>query len=225
MALLVGVAILAIPTRHQVLSDRKPARGSRSQRTAPFRPEAECLAVLESMVVLLRAGTPTGHALDLATRPVRREETEGAAGWSRLVRAAQADDDVAACWNELAQEWDATVFDDVAAAWRMASRHGCPIADALEAAAEGIRAQRRHGAAVEAAVAGARSTMTVLMVLPVVGVGLGVLLGVDMLDVYAGPSGFLTLWPGLLLLGVGRRWARRIVSGALRPVAGGGVAI
>lgn len=155
----------------------------------------------------------------MATRPVREAASDTSSGWQQLWQTAMQGGDVTAAWSELGQRWDCAAFGDVAAAWAMAMRHGCPIAEAMEAAAAGVRAGRRYRAGVEAAVAGARATMTVLMVLPVLGAGLGMMLGVDMLDIYTGATGFLTLWPGLALLWLGRRWAGSIVTKALRPQA------
>ena len=107
-------------------------------------------------------------------------------------------------------------FEEVAAAWQLSARHGCPLADAMEGAARSVRARRSHRACVDGATAGAKASTSVLLGLPVLGVGLGMLLGVDMLGCYSGFSGLVTLWPGIALMFVGARWSRRMTASALK---------
>lgn len=216
-AVLASVAVIAWPARPVAMLS-SATEGRRSPRTLRHSdPEAECLEVLDALVTVLRAGSAVGPALVLAVdAPIAREGFT-ADGWRRLRGAVLRDVDVAETWRVLGETWHSAAFADVAAAWQMSVRHGCPIADALESAALSVRARRAHHAAVDAASAGAKASTGVLMGLPVLGVLLGLALGVDMLACYRGASGLVTLWPGLALMWVGGRWGRRLTASALRP--------
>lgn len=184
-------------------------------------PEAECLEVLDTLITVLRAGSAVSPALaEVLAGPASREGVT-ASGWCRLRQAAMRDEDVVAVWRDLAVQWRRSAFDDVAAAWTISARRGCPLADALESAASSVRARRAHRAQVDAASAGARASTGVLMGLPVLGMGLGTLLGVDMMAHYRGAAGLVTLWPGLALMVAGSAWVRRMTAGALRPPSTG----
>ena len=122
-------------------------------------------------------------------------------------------------WRELGVMWWLPACADIAAAWEMSDRHGCPLADAVTSAAADLRARRRHDRALEAATAGAKATMGVLVLLPVLGMALAWMLGVDVFEIYSGTSGLLTLWPGLALLWAGATWSQRMVASALKPPA------
>lgn len=219
LALLAAVGVLSWPARAEALL--APARPRRRrlglQRSDPQR---ECAAALDAMVSVLRSGAPAVTAVDLAVAPLVERGGVTGPGWARLRDTAALDGDVPALWRELAHQWHLEALDDVAAAWQLSKRQGCPLADALAGAAASMRARRRHAAAIDAATAGAKATMGVLFLLPVLGIGLGASLGVDMLECYSGRSGFITLWPGLALLAAGSGWARRMVDGALRTPAG-----
>lgn len=197
-------------------SARRPLRATAFQ-WGRSDPAGECLVVLDALVATLRSGSPAGTAVALAVAPFARGTGFTAAGWHRLRDRAQRDDALAEVWRELGEAWNVTAFADVAAAWQMSERHGCPLADAMESAASGVRETRRHAGAVDAAVSGAHATMGVLALLPLLGIGLGYLLGVDMLSYYRGSTGLLTVWPGLGLMYLGLRWTRRMVTKALRP--------
>lgn len=214
---LVALSALAWPPP-AVLTRGRPGRearfgGSWLQRS---NPEEECLAVLDAVVALLRAGSPATPALWQASEHFAQGRGRTASGWQRLREVARADGDVVGTWRELGREWGADCFEAVARAWGLSQRQGCPLADAVAGAASGVRASRAHRAAVDAATAGAKATMGVLLLLPALGAALAVLLGVNLLEVYGGASGFVTLWPGLALMWIGRRWANRLVAGALK---------
>lgn len=172
--------------------------------------------MLDALAAVLRAGAPATTAVELVVGPYSRRDTHSSAGWRYLCDRARAGEDLAEAWRHLAMTWRLSGCDDIAAAWDMSARHGCPLADAVASAAADLRARRRHARALDAATAGAKATMGVLVVLPVLGVGLAWLLGVDVFDIYSGRSGFLTLWPGLLLLWLGTAWSRRMVTSVLR---------
>jgi tight adherence protein B len=99
------------------------------------------------------------------------------------------------------------------AGWAMAERHGAPIVDVLDALVAALRDAARSAAAVETALAAPRATAALLGVLPLGGVVLGELVGVDPVRVLLGtPLGRVALVLGLALTWAGRVWMRRLVA-------------
>ena len=83
--------------------------------------------------------------------------------------------------------------------WQLAQRRGVPVAHLLRAARDELDRAQRHHAATTAALAGPRTTATVLAALPLAGIGMGAAMG-------ANPIGLLTsggLGGILLVVGVG----------------------
>jgi tight adherence protein B len=104
----------------------------------------------------------------------------------------------------------------IAMAWALAERHGIPLADLLGRAHEDIRWRVRFAATVRAQLAGPRATAAVLTTLPVLGIGLGQLIGADPIGVLrGGPLGQLLLVVGVALLAAGSAWSERILGSAV----------
>lgn len=87
----------------------------------------------------------------------------------------------------------------VADAWRVAERHGLALAELLAAARADLAARIKFRHRTEAALAGARATAAILAVLPVLGIGLGQLMGAQPLRVLL----FSSIGTYLLPLGAG----------------------
>ena len=103
----------------------------------------------------------------------------------------------------------------LAAAWRVATSAGAPLAPSLQAFAVGLRALADAQRETEVALAGPVATARLVLALPVVGILFGMVLGFNTLGT------LFTTVPGLLCLGVGvtlllaaRRWNRRLVAAA-----------
>ena len=103
----------------------------------------------------------------------------------------------------------------LAAAWRVATSAGAPLAPSLQAFAVGLRALADAQRETEVALAGPVATARLVLALPVVGILFGMMLGFNTLGT------LFTTVPGLLCLGVGvalllaaRRWNRRLVTAA-----------
>ncbi|GAA5127944.1 type II secretion system F family protein [Pseudonocardia adelaidensis] len=104
----------------------------------------------------------------------------------------------------------------IATAWALAERHGIPLADLLGRAHEDIRWRVRFAATVRAQLAGPRATAAVLTTLPVLGIGLGELIGAGPLGVLRGsPLGQGLLVIGVALLAAGSAWSERILGSAV----------
>lgn len=102
----------------------------------------------------------------------------------------------------------------VRAVWRLVTATGAPAADALEAAAEGLRADAAARAAVRTALAGARVSSRTVSALPLLGLGLGALLGAPpWVALGSGPGRLAGLVGGLLLV-LGGFWSSRLVRAA-----------
>lgn len=103
----------------------------------------------------------------------------------------------------------------LAAACAVSQTSGAPLARVLDGLAVAVRAELQAARERDAALAGPRATATVLSWLPLAGLGLGALTGVDTVSV------LLTTSPGRLCLVIGgglwwagRRWATRLVRRA-----------
>lgn len=132
--------------------------------------------------------------------------------------AARLGDGIPAALRRTAAE-HGTVGADLrrlAAAWALSERHGIPLAEVLAGVQGDLRWRARFGSSVLAELAGPRATATVLTGLPVLGLGLGQLLGADPLGVLrSGMTG-----QGMLVLGVGlsmagNAWTERILGKAV----------
>lgn len=105
----------------------------------------------------------------------------------------------------------------VSAVLAVAEASGAPTAATLERLAGLLRERAAQRRALEAALAGPRATARLVALLPLVGLGFGAALGLDI--VAAALGGGLGTWSmllGALLLGVAWWWSRRIVAAAAR---------
>ena len=99
----------------------------------------------------------------------------------------------------------------------VADQLGAPVADVLECCAQGLAEAEEGAGQRRSAMAAPRATARLLAWLPLAGLGLGVLLGVDPLVVFAdGGLGTASLLLGLLLMLLGRRWSALLVGRAQR---------
>ena len=107
------------------------------------------------------------------------------------------------------------VWFQLAACLDVAEASGCPLADVLTRFAAQLEAEDDAEAARQTALAGPRATVRLLTWLPFLGLGLGMLLGVDPVAVLLGtPLGGAALAAGLTLTAAGRIWSSRLVRTA-----------
>lgn len=114
----------------------------------------------------------------------------------------------------------------VRAVLAVAAQTGAPMAPTLERLAGLLREQAAQRRALEAALAAPRATARLVMLLPVVGIGFGLALGLDVLGAALG--GGLATWSivgGAALLLVAWWWSRSIVRRAARGDAAPGLAL
>jgi tight adherence protein B len=94
-------------------------------------------------------------------------------------------------------------------------RSGAPAAVVLDEVSAGLIAQITQLEEREVALAGPRATASVLAALPLAGIGLGALIGVNVLAVLFGtPLGWACTASGGLLWAAGRAWSSKLVRSA-----------
>jgi len=99
-------------------------------------------------------------------------------------------------------------------------RSGAPAALVLDEVGAGLLAQIGQAEERDVALAGPRATASVLAALPLAGVALGALIGVNVLAVLLGtPLGWACTACGGLLWSAGRAWSSRLVRSASRAGA------
>ncbi len=221
-ALLTAVAVLGWPRRTRALAGqvasppRRPAgprRGSRAARRRRRRAESTVLAVLDALAAALRVGLAPDTALrqlaDVDDGPVGRLASE-------LAQAGRAGGQY---WRGVAREAGAPGVLVVAQAWELSHVAGIRLADAVELSARLLRQGRGLRNRREVALAGPRATIAVLTLLPLLGPGVGLAVGIDPFDLYAGTGlSMVSTGVGLAMLICGRLWAAALVRRSLRAV-------
>lgn len=156
----------------------------------------------------LRAGHEPGQALLVAAHGTG---VLGAAG-AGVSAAARFGGDVPRALAQAACEPGLEGLAGVAACWRVAADGGAGLAAGLDRLEGALRAERRRREELRAQLAGAWSTVAVLALLPVLGLGLGAALGADPLKVLLhSPAGLVCLVMGAAFEAAGLLWATRIV--------------
>ncbi|MDY3128317.1 MAG: type II secretion system F family protein [Corynebacterium sp.] len=103
----------------------------------------------------------------------------------------------------------------LAALCTVSERHGIPLADVLEQAQAQLDARQRHRAATAASLQGPQATAVVLSLLPLAGVGMGVLMGAKPVSFLLNTSiGGWLLVAGVTLVSGGFIWSQHIISHA-----------
>ncbi|MGW2848125.1 type II secretion system F family protein [Streptomyces sp. NPDC001108] len=193
--------VVAVPVVRRWL--RRRARGRERERRA-----AGVVALCGAVVGELRAGHEPGRALLVAVRDTGALGAEEAA----VSAAARFGGDVPAALRQAAREPGLEGLAGVAACWRVAADRGAGLAAGMDRLEGALRAEARGRAELRAQLAGAWSTVAVLALLPVLGLGLGAALGADPLRVLLHtPAGLACLATGGLLEAAGLRWAAGIV--------------
>ncbi|MGV0644784.1 type II secretion system F family protein [Mycolicibacterium sp. XJ2546] len=175
---------------------------------------AEAVALQGALDVLvgeLRVGAHPAAAFATAAKEV----DGGVAASLRTVAArARMGGDVAAGLRSVAARSAlSTHWERLALCWQLAQAHGLAIATLIRTAHSDIVERERFSAQVTAAMAGARTTAAVLAGLPVLGIGLGQLIGADPLRFLCSDgAGQWLLAIGVALACAGLAWSDRITD-------------
>jgi tight adherence protein B len=149
-------------------------------------------------------------AVDRALRQTDAALTEAIGSLAADLRAGQHPADALA-----GTEGPAAQHRAVHAVWSVSERSGAPAAAVLDRVEQDLRARQGQRREVAATLAGARSTGTLLAVLPLLGISLGAGMGAHPLTVLlAQPRGQLALVVGVLLEALGVLWTSRIIAAA-----------
>ncbi len=136
---------------------------------------------------------------------------------AEAIRKAAAGDDRKAA-RRAPDRREREIWVQLAACFDVAGASGCPLAEVLARFAAHLEAESDAEAARQTALAGPRATVRILTWLPFVGLGLGLLLGIDPFALLLGtPSGVAVLVAGLALTAAGRIWSARLVRAAAGP--------
>lgn len=176
-------------------------------------------AVVQGLAPAIEAGVPSPIAVATAASIAARgvQDTALAAELEQLESTARAGTALAATWASIAQRYPDAGLEPVARAWSLSDRIGCGLNEALNTATDAMREQEDHRRRVAAATAGARATMTLLTGLPIAGVGICAVIGMNPVRLYAGGPGCIALVLGLLLLWAGRRIIREMIARSCAP--------
>lgn len=180
--------------------------GGPQARRRRARERGHVIWALGALASELEAGQPPTRAL--------LRSTGTPSPWPHAERAARWGGDVA---DALDRDADGSpVLAQVAACWRVGAR-GSGLADSIRTVATSARAAEDVRVEMEGQLAGPRATARMLSVLPVVGIGLGTLMGSDPLVWLVGTlPGRACLLGGLALTVVGMWWTGRIAASVER---------
>jgi tight adherence protein B len=181
--------------------------------------DAEALGdALEVVASGLRAGLTPAASLVLArdcTEWGRRERRRVDAVVERLGSGLPT---AGAWFGEGDSTAAASAYRVVATVWDLSVETGGPLTAALADVVDHLREECRLQGRVEVLAAAPRASARLLTMLPVLGPGLAVLLGVHPVEVYSSSwVGAASGTVGVLLTVVGWRWSRRMVRAAARP--------
>ncbi|HET7661731.1 MAG TPA: type II secretion system F family protein, partial [Oryzihumus sp.] len=179
------------------------------------------LALVDAVAPALEAGLPPAAAFVLAAdsvAPVEEPRPGAASAWVRTAGRAVAD---GAPVSGVLRRGGGTLVSRelgvLAAAWSLSEETGGPLADAVRTAGSVVRGSMAQRERMLAAVAGARSTMNILTVLPLGGPLIALAVGLDPSRLYLGSAlNQVCLVIGVVLALAGRAWVRRLVAGAVR---------
>jgi tight adherence protein B len=115
----------------------------------------------------------------------------------------------------------AAELDVLVRAWRLSERVGAAASTTTTAAAVALRDRRADRQRARALAAGPRASMWLLTALPLLGPGVGLLVGTDPDRLYGSTPARVVALAGLLLTAVGWSWARRVLRRAGRPATTG----
>jgi tight adherence protein B len=205
----------AIPRAHLT----RPFRWSRSGRKAHNADLDALTTMVEGIAPAIAAGVTPATAVATSalltagavSKPALRDDLR------LLARQSAAGVELAPLWAGLQARHGVPALGEVARAWALSEQVGCAIGDALEAATAMMREQLDLERRIAAATAGPRATMQLLTVLPVLGIGIAMVIGVPPWRLYAGPLGLTVLVLGAGFVVAGRWLTRRMIRRASAP--------
>ena len=175
------------------------------------------VGALGALVAELRVGA---HPATAAERAAVDAEPLAAKAMSTVASTARLGGDVdrALVRSAAAEPSLAGVLGQVGRAWRLAARHGVPLAEVLDSVRRDLDERIRFSRQVHARMAGPRASAAVLAVLPELGVLLGEAIDARPLHILADtPVGQILLAAGALLICGGVLWSAKLTDHAVMP--------
>jgi tight adherence protein B len=164
------------------------------------------IEVLSGLRDELRSGGGLREAFERAASGCRHPAIARAVATSRL------GGDVPAALQADGEEQPVVL--SLAALWEVSEGSGAALAGALDRLVAGAEQAEQVRREVGAQLAGPRATVRVLALLPLIGLGMGLLMGADPVGFLLGtPWGWACLVLAALLEAAGLFWMRRLVSG------------
>jgi tight adherence protein B len=190
------------------VSSSSPPRPRRARRAAAG--PLEVARAVEQLATVISSGAGVRQAWEAVARTLPAGDLRDLARAS----AAGADPRRAAGGRLQGSE----MVGSLGAALAVCERTGAPTAGMLQHLAEALRDLHDASQARRSAFAGPRSTARILLVLPLAGLGLGMLLGGDPLRLLlASPAGNLLGIVGVVLTAAGWWWMHRMIRRADPP--------
>lgn len=227
-ASLCGCAVGLWPTRGTIRSDaaqtvvvqdRRPPSWKPSEWVRRWRSRAgegtDVLPFLDALRASLAAGLTPEESLKMATR---NAEPAVAASLAPVIEAAQEGRPLGGAWQRVARTEADRDLESLARAWVISERLGCPLADAVATTASTSRARTLLAQRLDSATAGARATCALLTALPLGGVGIALMLGIDPVRLYGSPIALVSALVGLVLLAAGRWLVNRMITAVAKAV-------
>jgi tight adherence protein B len=175
------------------------------------------VGALGALVAELRIGA---HPAAAAERAAVDAEPLSAKAMTAVASAARLGGDVDAVLLRSAHHEPSlrSVLSQIGHAWRLAGRHGVPLAEVLEAVRRDLEQRLRFARQVHAKMAGPRASAAVLAVLPELGVLLGEAIDARPLHVLADTViGQMLLAAGATLICGGVLWSAKLTDHAVSP--------
>jgi tight adherence protein B len=207
-----------------------PVAGLRSRFSRDAAAEAaEWVGLLRRLAALLEAGRSPADAFDGArpcgprgaATPTARHvgrvcaSVAAAARLGLTASAALAAAPAPALAHRALERRAVATAAELALCWEVSERTGAPLSGLLEGLADALEAELDADAARSSALAGPRSTVRILSWLPALGIGLGILMGVDPLGTLLTTGwGLAALAAGAALTAAGRTWTRALIARA-----------
>ena len=184
--------------RSPILTRLVRAHQSRRRRATE---REQALTAIGALAAELRAGQPPSAALVNAAGT--------SAVWPSAIAAVRLDGDVAEALRVDALEHP--ILRSLAACWEVGAASGSGLAASVDRLASSCRAAEEIRGRLDVEMAGPRATARMLATLPLIGIGLGILMGADPVSWLLGSSiGFGCLGAGALLTLLGFIWTSRI---------------
>ncbi|MGW2113845.1 type II secretion system F family protein [Streptomyces zhihengii] len=207
LALLAGSVVPAVLGAVAVPLVRRRLRARLKERERRHR-AGQVVALCGAVAGELRAGLQPGGALRLGARAT---DALGE-GEAAVLAAARFGGDVPEALRTASRQPGGEGLAGMAACWQVAVGSGAGLADGLDRLEAALRSVADQQEELRAQLAGAWSTVVLLALLPVAGLGLGAALGADPLRVlFHTPAGLACLAVGALLETAGLLWSGRIV--------------